>query len=412
VLELAIGDGLAAMQNFGREAAQELVRVQEQLVDGIAIMADQHRATATMVQKVGLHNDDTAQRVTTCMMELQFNDTACQRIEHVRGAMAIVVDLARSGSEADVDALVGAVCRLQILQLKRTADDYRERVEALIANLHEIAKDAIRVCDEAKTSLKTRPNGGGGTDSFVGAIKKDMMVGAELLNRQKTGQEGIRGAVQSVLAGFAEMANDLDAIQSIDSDMRVMGLNASFKCSRLGSQGKALGVIATELRSCSKRTEEISGNVSQLLQSAIEMSKELGTQVGNDNSTVVSDLVAWLTNSSIDLGAVSAWLDETLERLGIESQRTASLLDGTADGIVVHHRMNEALSKAATQLESIADRIGVDGADIEVIGGRIRALLSGHYTMQSERLIHQIFADCFSDQPMIDATADNNVELF
>jgi hypothetical protein len=377
------------------------------LVDGITVMADQHRAATDAVQRMGLHSRDTAERVVACMTELQFNDTACQRIEHVRTAMTIVTDLARSGDEQQIDALVGAVCRLQALHLTRTAVEYRERVEALAVHLREIAKDANKICAEAEaaTSVETHQGGDAGQDSFIGSIKRNMMVGAELLNRQKSGQESVEVAVRSVSTGFAEMAIDLDAIQSIDSDMRVMGLNATFKCSRLGNQGRALGVIATELRSCSKRTEDCSGQISELLKNAIAMSRALEDREDAGDAATVSELIDWMTNSSIDLGAIIVWLDETLARLSRDSQRAASLLQETADRIVVHHRMNEALTAAAAKLESVADMTGIDGNDIVIMGERIRALLAGHYTMQSERLIHQIFADCFSGEPAVASIA-------
>jgi hypothetical protein len=58
--------------------------------------------------------------------------------------------------------------------------------------------------------------------------------------------------------------------------------------------------------------------------------------------------------------------------------------------------MHEALTKAAEKLETVAGMTGVVDADIEAMSERVRALLAGRYTMQSERLIHQIFADCFS----------------
>jgi hypothetical protein len=77
--------------------------------------------------------------------------------------------------------------------------------------------------------------------------------------------------------------------------------------------------------------------------------------------------------------------------------------------------MHQALTQAAERLEGVAALTGVDGADIEVMSERIRTLLAGHYTMQSERLIHQIFADCFSDEhaktsiaaPAADASIDD-----
>ncbi len=396
-LQQAIADALAGERDFERVAARELTSVQGRLAEGLAILMEQRRMAAAAVERVGHHSRDTAQRVVSCITELQFNDTACQRIEHVRDAMAIVVELAHSGTEEKIETLVGAVCRLQALQLSRTAAEYHDRVEVLGANLRDIAADAVNILTDADSATASGGGGRDGHDSFIDTLENDITLAARLLNSQATGRERVKAIVQTVSAGFAEMAKDLEAIHSIDADMRVMGLNATFKCARLGDHGRALGVIAHELRSCSKRTEEFSGQISALLQSAMDMSKTLGTQESSD-AALVSDLGKSMMNSVVNLGALSVALDAELEKLHRDGDRVARLLGATADGIDIHHRMNETLTQAAAKLAAVADLTGVDGADIAAMGERIRTLLAGHYTMQSERLIHQIFADCFGDE--------------
>jgi hypothetical protein len=395
----AIAEALTEERTFERDAATELTRVQERLADGLTVLMDQHRAAAAAVLQVEAHCRDTADHVAACMTKLQFNDTACQRIEHVREAMATIVDLTQAGGEDGIDTLAGAVCRLQALQLSRTAAEYREQVDALIRHLRDIADDATKVCTEAGAAVAqdNRARGGTRQDSFTATIERDIAVAAQLLSQETAGQERIKIVVQSVAASFTEMTRDLEAIHSIDSDMRVMGLNATFKCARLGVSGRALGVIAFELRSCSKRTEEISGQISDLLQSAIEMSKMLGTQEGNEAAQGF-ELERWMNNSSRALGALSQRLDSALDKLRGEGERVARLLAESADSIVIHHRMNDALTRASAKLDDFSDATGAGSADIEAMSERVRALVAGRYTMQSERLIHQIFADCFNEE--------------
>jgi hypothetical protein len=191
--------------------------------------------------------------------------------------------------------------------------------------------------------------------------------------------------------------------------MRVMGLNATFKCTRLGDAGRALGVIAHELRSCSKRTEEISEQISKLLLTAIDISGALGTDESSD-AQMVSELGKWMMNSSLDLGALSMKLEATLEKLRKDGERVATQLTDTADKITVHHRMSEALLTARTKLEAIAEATGIQGTDVDVVSERIRTLLEGHYTMQSERLIHKLFVDCFDDEKVEQTAGSSTAE--
>jgi len=398
-LRRVILDALSEEHTFERSAAAELAGVQERLRDGIAIIAQQHQAASAAVQRASLHSQDTAQRVVASMMELQFNDTACQRIQHVRDAMATIIELAQAGAEENISLLVGAVCRLQALQLSRTAADYQDRVEALIVHLREITNDALKICAEADAAVSNDKNSVGDKrgGSFIGTLEKDVSIGAQLLNREAAGQERVRAVIHSVSTGFTEMKRDIDSLHSIDADMRVMGLNATFKCTRLGPSGRALGVIAQELRSCSKRTEEISGQISRLLLTAIDISGTLGTSENND-AEMVSELGKWMMSSSLDLGSLSRTLEESLDKLRQDGERVAHLLSNTANKITVHRHMSAALLTAGQKLNGIADATGVQGADIDVVGERIRSLLANHYTMQSERLIHELFADHFDDE--------------
>jgi hypothetical protein len=400
-LERSIASALAGEQSFERDAAGQLAAVRGRLAAGLAILVNQHRTAASAVERVGHHSTVMAQRVAACMTDLQFNDTACQRIEHVRDAIAIVRDLAASGDEENIDTLVGAVCRLQALQLSRTATEYRDRVEALVINLRGIANDASGILIDADAAIHSeqRERGVNGHDSFISSLESDITLAARLLNGQASERERVNGVMQSVSAGFADMEKDIEAIHSIDSDMRVMGLNATFKCGRLGRDGLALGVIAQELRSCSKRTEEFSGQISDLLKDALSVSKSLGTQEDSD-SVLVSELGCTMSNALVDLGALSVSLDATLEKLHRDSDMVTNMLRGAAARIVIHRRMHEALTQATEKLAGVADLTGIDGADIEAMGERIRTLLAGHYTMQSERLIHQIFADCFGSDSL------------
>ena len=93
-------------------------------------------------------------------------------------------------------------------------------------------------------------------------------------------------------------------------------------------------------------------------------------------------------------------MDTTLEKLHLDGERVTNLISGTAGRINVHLGMHESLTQAAARLADFADETGIDGADITAMEERIRTLLAGHYTMQSERLVHQIFADCFDNEPV------------
>jgi hypothetical protein len=393
-LDQAIADALAEERDFEQAAAKELIRVDKRLEEGLVILVEQHRAAALAVDKVQRVSEATAQHIVSCMIELQFNDTASQRIEHVRDAMVILDELFDAEAEEPSGGLVGAVCRLQALQLERTGSEYGERVETLRANLQAIAGDALTILTDADAAIGAKRQGGGdgGAPSFIGALEDDIALAAKLLHGQAAGRQRVKAIVGLVSTGFAEVGADINTLQSIDDNMRMMGLNATFKCARLGDAGLALGIVADALRMASERMRGLSAQVAERLQHAIARSQVLGTQEEEDIA-VFSDLEASMSTSMVGLGTLATALDEALATLHRDGDQVASLLTRTADGAKIHHLVGGVLAQAAQTLSEIADASGVDGADIAAMGDRIKTMLAGHYTMQSERLTHQIFAD-------------------
>ena len=77
--------------------------------------------------------------------------------------------------------------------------------------------------------------------------------------------------------------------------------------------------------------------------------------------------------------------------------------------------MHGVLTRASDKLAGIAPEMtGVDDSGIVTGSERLRTLLAGHYTMQSERLVHQLFADCFAEDhapaPVIANGSETNID--
>jgi methyl-accepting chemotaxis protein len=401
----SVADAAVEARSFEKDAALQLSTIQERLTEGLALLADQHRATASAVAREGRHSDDTVQRVAACMTDLQFNDTACQRIEHVREALTTVIEMATAG-EADAGTLVGTVCLLQAMHLSQTSSEYGRHVELLTANLRGIGADAQSIASDAEVAMRPvdRQSDPGKEESFVAALQRDVTLATALLSSQRAGRSRVSTVVRSVSSALGEMVGDLDGIHSIDADMRVMGLNATLKCSRLGQHGRALGVIAQELRGCSKRTEALSRRVADLLQGAMELAGALATQDGADAGQV-NELAPSMASWVAELGDLNTVVDERVMQLHRDCSRVAHLLIQTADAVVIHHRMTETLCRIAARLEGIAGTLGVARDDASTMSERVREMLAGRYTMQSERLVHKVFADGVPAGQAVMATA-------
>ncbi|MCR6631647.1 MAG: hypothetical protein NVV74_17270 [Magnetospirillum sp.] len=285
-LRKSIQDAQGETVAFERRNGEELAAVRLRLQQGLRILGERREGAAHSATEVARRSSDVAAQIAAAIGGMQINDIASQRIAHVSTALSILVELLDGRAETGhgeyswlaglepgrVRVLAGTVLRLQAVQLSRTGEEFAGRVTQLAIHMRALAQDAERVSTLAVEAFAASQSG---SASFVGELGREMASARDLLAQSEASRGTLRRLMESMADDFASMAVDLKAIQSIDADMRVMGLNATLKCGRLGGQGMALGVVAHELRACSRRTEEQARRLSQALAESMDMAGTL-----------------------------------------------------------------------------------------------------------------------------------------
>jgi methyl-accepting chemotaxis protein len=372
--------------SFLRNEAGELRNVRARIENNIAQLIDRARRAARSIDAVESKSRQVTERVARTMGELQINDITCQRIEHVRLSLRMLAEpggtwLAGLGEDR-FHRLALAVCRLQRLQLEETVSDFGTEIEALSGNLRRLSADAGDLLQEADQAFGDSHGG-----LFLTEIHNDVVRAVALLDAFDAAEDRTRTMIGSVSQGFRAMSADLDAIRSIDADMRVMGLNATLKCGRLGTAGQALGVVAQELRACSRRNEDSSKIIGELLKKALETARHLDKdsavldRSGRDNPARI------MTGCVAGLSQLSAAMNEAMDHVHREAPAIAERLAGGAGAIAFHHRLRDECLHAAQTITALDDGTPLDEADFEAL----RRLVDNRYTMDSERIIHQRF---------------------
>ena len=377
---------------FARTSRAELDSLGRSLAEGAAVLAARRRGAVTAAEQVRARSAQEAARVGQAIENLQVNDIASQRVDHVRQALIGLDEVLAEDEAAGGDgmALVAAVCRLQQVQLDRTAHDYVAEVDALVANLRGLAGDTRAILDEARAAFS---DGTGGRVSFAGRLEDDIGRAIALLDDFVAAQTRVNEVMEAVHASVTEIVGELSAVTSIDADMQIMGLNATLKCGRLGAEGLALGVIAHELRACSRRTEDHTRNLDDLLSRMTGAGVRLRDRAGEEGGRRIDDLRATMRDSLARLKALADLLDGALVRLDRAGIHAVETLDGTAGSIRVHHDVAAQLARVSARLAELGRAGGAEVAEDAVMRERLRGLLSKHYTMASERLVHQLAAE-------------------
>ncbi len=344
---------------------------------------------------------DIRARTGHCIIGLQAGDMTRQRLEHIRHALDLLIGMLAPASggvaqgqdwltalaEDRKAALLSAVCDLQARQFTRTRQDFSHQVQTLQDHLRALARDADAIASDARRLFHDDDDR---DRSFVGAVAADVDRAIALLAQYREADSRIREQIVQVSDGFAAMRRNVTAITSIDADMRIMGLNTTFKCTRLGDAGKALGVVAQELRACSRRTEEASRSIAAAIGDATARAAALNTQSDRDHQTAAA-LTTGMSVSMTALKGLEQEQDRALSGLTAHCARAASLLRGCVDRLSLDTRLDTATAAVTDGLARMSALVPDHSATDHVREDVLR-LLAGKYTMASERIVHDLFA--------------------
>lgn len=401
-VSVCVASARAAAAGFERNEGRELTVVRQRLGDSLTQLAARRRMSAEAAETTAAHSQQISRRIAATVAELQINDNVCQRLEHVRIALRALekvavgesVAVGGGGWPAQTPAdrrgeLAGVGARLLARQLRGGADDYQREVEGLIRNLKALASDAAVVQAEAEAAFS-----GSGGGLFMQEMAQDIARAGDLLHAYAAARRRAQDVVDQVSNGFQAMAADLATIRSIDTDMRIMGLNATLKCGRLGDDGRALGVVAHELRAYSKRTEECSRVLSELLAQILELSKSLNAASETEHAVEKTIPLEVMSNSVAALEALGGSLTGALAALRRDSDVVSHSLGDTADSVDIHRQLAAAAVDAAARLDALGTALASTsegGRPDDAVREDLDRLTAPLYTMERERLLHRIF---------------------
>jgi len=388
-LKTAMNAARQASDRFQGGDAVELERIGGRLDGQVEELARRRLQARAALPEIGRRTATIGERVSRCISALQINDLTSQRFEHVRSALAQLVALLGTSGEGpdqtERNRIIAAVCRLQVEQMRRATADFAQAIGDLKSNLAGLGHDAEAILAEARTLF-----GGDGGGGFIEDVAGDVGRATALLANYCQADERMRGQIRQVSEIFVAIADDLAALRSIDADLRIMGLNATLKCGRLGSTGQALGVVAHELRACSRRTEEVSRQIGGAIDAA---SAEAGAVADRSEQEyrAAAALAETIGATLTPLRHLSGQLATTLGDLTQACERVVRLLGEATHGFGRERELEAGITTLTRRLDSLGERAFPGGVDPASVRDDIQRLLGQHYTMSSERQIHEMF---------------------
>ena len=392
---VAARDGQRRFQAAHR---QSLTEIGEKIAASVATADGRRTGASETLAAIADEARSVGAHIAAVVLALQIVDITRQRLEHVAEALA---------SPPDAPALAAALYRLQAAQLEHAADDLRQAAEAAQANLAAITGEAHRLEAQGRQTF------GGGEDgqgSFLLDLAEQLRAANAMMSEYGQATRETESLVRAVAARGAGMVSHVEAVHSIEIDLRLMGLNATLKCGRLGSDGRALGIIAQTLRGYAGSTVADAGQVMEGLNNVIEAAVRLSGQTGGAEDGI-GGLLSGIGGAEGSLTAAGTDLAEALTALATVLSGVTEALARAQTGLAGTTGLDGTLRAVAAHLRRLAADIAPPESDAE-LDPQLLEHLAGRYTMDRERQVHARHRTGSDDDAPAEQSQGGDVDQF
>lgn len=391
---------------FERKHKPTLLSVANSLEDALLSVTSHRAQSDAAAMEIGSRSRRIAEGIATVIMALQIGDITRQRVEHVAHALEVLAGgLKADGQDADVwcasmpaqerDAAVAVVCRLQAAQLEQASNDFALETGRTSSTLSGLAAEAAAIVRMGANLYGSESRRGG---SFLTALAKELRQADALIRQTQEARQEVDQIAAAITGALDELVNQVSAVTRIEKDMRLVGLNTTLRCGRLGDEGRTLSVIAQELRSYANQTVNDAQAVMESLRAVVVAAAPLSAGDSVHGADRIAELERETAASTATLEEAGASLSNALALLESEGERTAQLLcvqSNARDAVI------ERMLSGQGRLESIASALPATEIALSLAKDGVLSLLKGHYTMASERALHTML-----DAPVVPTMAD------
>lgn len=374
---------------FDAAHADTLSELAESLDQTLEALDRQRQFSLQSSAETGRVSRQIVGRIGSAVMALQVGDATRQRLEHVEAGLDCLADLVAGNAvegivldEAGQSVALAAISLLEQEQLRETARSFADEVGEAEQALAALASDAGTIMARSRDLY----GAGNSETSALTTLSAQLRTATEILRDCEIERGKLEAVAAAVQQTVSILLGHVAAVQDIESNMRLVSLNAAVRCAQLGPRGASLTVIATQLRELTTETVVAAEAAMGRLDEASVLAGAFGAAAGGDNAGQIGRLEQQAHHAMTLLTGLDQRLGAAMASLQSDGPKVIGLLEAAAAGIDGQARLAEAMEDIALQIAALSAAPMPDPVtqDLSPIIDKLRK----SYTMDAERQIH------------------------